>query len=187
MEEIIGFVFGGAMLGLCTGIGVSKLKPSRKRIKYKEILKFQPDYFDEDPNCATLFIRLQYFRNNCEEAFDNAGDAADSIFLLVRRYNEAEITWDEKYNYNANQNFVLVENSLEEFALKSRYFLYDVPVNNINEMDEKYSDAETNPLIKDTYSKMNKRMDDGLETFKMITEIKNEIIKCLKMHILRLR
>ena len=94
MEDAMPFVFGGALVGFCTWIGLTKIKP--RPTDYSKLLKFEPIYFSEDEDCALMFIKLQHYRHYAPELFDSAGDAADSILCLIRHYNEKEITWTQK-------------------------------------------------------------------------------------------
>lgn len=184
MEDVIPFMFGGAILGLCAGLGFSKYKP--RPTDYSKLLKFEPLYFAEDPDCAIMFIKLQHYRHYAVEAFDAAGDAADSIFCLIRRFNEREIKWTQKYNRNATENFIQMERALDTFEADARHWLYDVPVGHINELDQQVENADTNPETKENYAILTERMNSGLSSFMELAQIKEAIVARLKAHILRL-
>jgi hypothetical protein len=152
------------------------------------MLKFKPGFFQEDPDCAIMFVKLQHYRHYSKEEFDASGDASDSILCIMKQYREKEVEWNDRYTSNAIRNFIEVEKSLDQFETNCRYWLYDNFVNNINEMDEKdeKNDAENNPETKDSYAMLMHRMNDGLGQFKMIAKIKEDIIKRLKAHIFHL-
>jgi hypothetical protein len=175
MEEIVPLAFGGALIGFCIGLAKQKLKPCE--LNYTKALKFEPWYFSEDSECAQMFIKLQHHRDCAEKEFDAAGDATDSLFCLINTLSVGNIPWNSKYGKEANAHYIKIDRSLEEFAKKARYRLYDVPVLHMNKLAE--DDVENEKILTE-------RMTSGKISFFEIKGIKNAILERLKKHVLRL-
>lgn len=116
----------GVLLGALIGGGASALigNHSTGPEQYTRKLKFEPEAFDVDSTCASLFLKLQQYRVLAPEEFDKAGDEADKIFCLEKQLIRNEITWEPGHPLSATGYEREMNRRLQNLLTTARDKLY---------------------------------------------------------------
>ena len=181
LEKCIPFALGGTLLGLGVGLAKLKLRP-QKEVDYHKLLTFEPEYFFVDPICAQFFQKLQYYCvpeiNSAD--FELAGSAADAILCLVYELSKGDLEWKSKYGLESSDHFRNVDKHLFGFFGKTKYWLWDAPLNRLTELQTQgEKEAEKIQFFQERVSSGETSAREVLKLVKLISDR-------LKIHVLKM-
>lgn len=171
-KKIVMYGIAGAAIGTVLGIIKCKSSSSSSSINYNKLLDFKPEFFNTDPTCAQLFLKLQHKANTGRD-FENAGSAADSILCLSNELSKGKTLWKSKHAKEVVAYYRKLIDCFENMLDYEKKWLCETPVQHLNRLSE--DDKERERLIQ--------RIKDGQQTISDIYDIQEEIRQHLKQYV----